>query len=202
MTPTCPDPGCREQNDRVPPSFHSNLSEAREINGFLHREMPRPIRRFSPDGIALSGYNAFRASRQIETKHAAWTRMHCADGNSAPLSVLHTVRRCYTSQKCHQSSCRSPRFSWHIITGKGSGPPRGVFQSFSHCFDSRDAAAGMVAPGEHSFIDIKDAVTAVRAVAPCGRGGCPMGVDWPSTGRDLDQPNHVCVCFGAEDFGE
>lgn len=29
-----------------------------------------------------------------------------------------------------------------------------------------------------------------------------MGVDWLSTGRDLDQPNHVCVCFGAEDFGE
>lgn len=28
------------------------------------------------------------------------------------------------------------------------------------------------------------------------------GAERPLTGRYLDQPNHVCVCFGAEDFGE
>lgn len=41
-----------------------------------------------------------------------------------------------------------PSFQLAPCHGKGSEPPRGVFQSFSHCFDSRDAGAGMIAPGE------------------------------------------------------
>lgn len=71
---------------------------------------------------------------------------------------------------------------------EGSGPPRGVFQSFSHCFDSRDAAAGMTAPGGQFFIDMKDAVTGVRALAPCGRGGCPWAQIDPQQGESLINP--------------
>lgn len=95
-----------------------------------------------------------------------------------------------------------PSFQLAPRHGKGSGPPRGVFQSFSHCFDSRDAGAGMIAPGEQVLYRYQG-----RSYSRTGTGSLrawrlPHGAERPLTGRDLDQHNHVCVCFGAEDFGE
>lgn len=55
-------------------------------------------------------------------KNALCRLMKCAR------SVLHMLQRYYAAHECHRSSSCSPRFSWHLVTGRVLGP-HAVFSS-------------------------------------------------------------------------